>query len=122
MNDRNGFFIRSEIKFCNGLNAIFASIGQKLNSAIPQTSNDFEIESNFSIHIYPCKEQEVRTIIKTFKNKPSTGMDDTSNIIIKLSFNQVVPHLTNIINSSMKNGMIQKFLSQAKVLPFFKKN
>ena len=46
--------------------AFFASIGHKLNSAIPQTLTDFEVEPNFSIYNYPCKAEEIYVTINEF--------------------------------------------------------
>ena len=77
-------------------------------------------EVNHSMYLKPITSDEVREIIDNLDNKFSSGDDDISNVILKLSSNVTVPYLTQIINKSFEAGIFPDDLKKAKVIPLHK--
>jgi len=63
---------------------------------------------------------EVISIVKCFKTKPSAGYDDIPNDIMKLSIHFTENILSKIINKSPHEGQVSDLLKFAKVRPVFK--
>ena len=76
-------------------------------------------EVNHSMYLKPITVDEVREIINNLDSKFSSGVDDISNVIVKLSSNVTIPYLTQIINKSFEEGIFPD-LKKAKVIPLHK--
>ena len=74
-------------------------------------------EVNHSMYLKPITCDEVREIIDNLGNKFSSGDDDISNVLVKLSSNVTIPYLTQIINLSFEEGIFPDDLKKAKVIP-----
>ena len=77
-------------------------------------------EVNHSMYLKPITVDEVREIIDKLDSKFSSGVDDISNVIVKLSSNVTIPYLTQIINKSFEEGIFPDDLKKAKVIPLHK--
>ena len=75
-------------------------------------------EVNHSMYLKPVTIDEVREIIDNLDNKFSSGDDDISNVIVKLSSNVTIPYLTQIINKSFEEGIFPDDLKKPKSFPF----
>ena len=101
-------------------NTFFTNVGPKLKyniKPVPLTKMD---EVNHSMYLKPITCDEVREIIDNLDNKISSGDDDISNVIVKLSSNVTIPYLTQIINLSFEEGIFPDDLKKAKVIPLHK--
>ena len=101
-------------------NTFFTNVGPKLKyniKRVPLTKMD---EVNHSMYLKPITCDEVREIIDNLDNKFSSGDDDISNVIVKLSSNVTIPYLTQIINLSFEEGIFPDDLKKAKVIPLHK--
>ena len=77
-------------------------------------------EVNHSMYLKPITVDEVREIIDNLDSKFSSGVDDISNVIVKLSSNVTIPYLTQITNKSFEEGIFPDDLKKAKVIPLHK--
>ena len=68
----------------------------------------------------PITVHEVRETIENLDSKLSSGDDDISNVIVKLSSNVTIPYLTQIINESFEGGIFPDDLKKDKVIPLHK--
>ncbi|MDR0288741.1 MAG: hypothetical protein LBH78_01645, partial [Rickettsiales bacterium] len=71
--------------------------------------------------IIPVTEIEVTDIIKSLKNKNSSGYDGISNNILKHCVNDISKPLTFIFNFSLETGVFPDRLKFAVVQPIYKK-
>jgi hypothetical protein len=108
-------------------NDFFVNIGPKLASEINTNGklrfsnymNSINVNTRFKFK--NVGENEVANIIKNLKPKYSSGYDNISTILLKLSGNALIKPLTAIINQSLHNGVFPQKLKIAKVIPIFKK-
>ena len=77
-------------------------------------------EVNHSMYLKPITCDEVREIIDNLDNKFSSGDNDISNVIVRLSSNVTIPYLTQIINLSFEEGIFPNDLKKAKVIHLHK--
>ena len=71
-------------------------------------------EVNHSMFLKPITVDEVRDIIDHLDNKYSSGDDDISNVIVKLSSSITIPYLTQIINKFFAEGTFPDELKRRK--------
>ena len=86
-------------------NTFFTNVGPKLKEKIKHVPLPEMNEVNHSMYLKPITIDEVREIIENLDNKFSSGDDDISNVIVKLSSNITIPYLTQIINKSFEEGV-----------------
>lgn len=110
----------------NNFNVFFSTIGAKQAAKIPRVSNltftDFlqeNIQSEFSFH--NVTENEILSVIKKFKPKSSSGIDNMSMKLLKRVGAHLSPSITLIINQSLNSGIFPDSLKIARVIPLFKK-
>ena len=72
-----------------------------------------------SIFLNPTSEEEIRNIIKLLKNG-SSGWDEISAKIIKISCSPLLKPLCQIFNLSLFTGVFPDELKLAKVVPLYK--
>ena len=65
-------------------------------------------------------EHEILNILKSMKNKTSSGIDRISPKLLKNCAEYVVDLLTILINRSMAAGLFPDSLKLAKVIPIYK--
>jgi hypothetical protein len=71
--------------------------------------------------LIPVTECDVRDIIKSLKNKNSSGYDGISNNILKYCINEISKPLTYIFNLSIRTGVFPDRFKYAIVRPIYKK-
>ena len=72
------------------------------------------------MYLYKTIAREVGDILTNLDNKSSSGVDDISNVLIKLSSDIINPYLVFLINFSFDKGIFPKELARARVLPLQK--
>ena len=69
--------------------------------------------------VSPTDGTEVSNIISSLK-EASSGYDDVTKNIVKVSYEDYIQPLTHVINLSLVNGIVPQELKIAKVIPLFK--
>ncbi|XP_046686049.1 uncharacterized protein LOC124371752, partial [Homalodisca vitripennis] len=110
----------------NHLNDHFVMIADNTLKQNGQINTTFPVPQNQhhnipSLFLHPTTEQEVISVINTFKAKPSAGVDGISAKIVKACKEQIQLPLTDIANKSFAQGKFPELLKVAKVYPKFKK-
>ena len=72
------------------------------------------------LKLEPIDEFKTRKWIEHLKNKTSTGIDGTSNKLIKIAVNELVSPLTIVINQMLNTGVFPNQLKISKVIPKYK--
>lgn len=106
----------------NNLNSFFNNIPKSLlgDTAFKTTPiQNIEINEN-SFFLEPATHVEVLDIIKNLKNSKSTGNDKISVNLLKKCMHQIALPLTNILNTSISNGIFPEKLKLAKIKPLLK--
>ena len=88
------------------------AIGQDTSTALPQ-GDEWKFQ--------PTNESELVKIIKTLKNKNSSGKDCLSNRMLKMEMYTFAKILKPLINESIETGIFPSTLKEANVIPVFKK-
>jgi hypothetical protein len=74
-----------------------------------------------SIFIYPVTEEEVISLTKSLKGKPTAGYDDIPESLVKQCIQLIKGPLTHIYNVSLSSGVFPDEWKTAKVKPLYKK-
>lgn len=85
--------------------------------AIQENSNSSSTNLTFS----PTNCDEVGKIIKTLNSKKATGYDKIPARFVKAASPAIVPILTDLINTSIDQGVFPNSLKKAEVTPVYKK-
>ena len=97
-----------------GLNRQIFYLGfSKVNSFLKN-----EIGNSF--FLLPPSIAEITSIVDQFKSKKSSGWDEVSMSVIKLTINNIAPVLTQICSLSFSQGVVPSEMKLAKVAPIFK--
>jgi hypothetical protein len=108
-------------------NIYFTNIAEDLTNNITDVGKALQLlkkfypESTSAMKIIPVTEIEVIDIIKSLKNKNSSGYDRISNNILKHCVNDISKPLTFIFNFSLETGVFPDTLKFAVVQPIYKK-
>lgn len=106
----------------NEMNNFFIGEGNKLTKNIQNKKPIDNIqELNRSIYLKKITEEETNKLIKSLKNKHSSGYDEISNHIIKQTTDEITVCITHIINNSLRHGIFPDKLKIAIVKPIHKK-
>ena len=114
--------IKGDENIANAFNNFFISIGSELAEKFTETDD-------YRKHVQPSKyvfffrkvtEEDISKIIKSLKNKGSSGFDGVSNMLIKKLHDELLTPLTTIVNDSLDSGHVPSQLKLAKVIPLFK--
>ena len=73
-----------------------------------------------SIFLLPVTEKEIEKIIMSLPNKPSSGTDGISNILLQRLTYCIVHPLTLIFNKSLTEGEFPDIMKVADVVPLYK--
>ncbi|MDR2878826.1 MAG: hypothetical protein LBV03_02820 [Fusobacteriales bacterium] len=95
-------------------------LGKKMPNPIGYLVNNFQ-QYFPTIHWHYASTQEFEKIIKSLKNKDSSGYDKISTRILKLSAPFILSPLTYICNKILDVGIYPNRLKYAIVKPSFKK-
>lgn len=108
------------------LNTHFSSLGPRLSSQLPDSSNSFEDYvqkvSNCSFKLQIVNTNSVLDIIKNLSSHKATGLDEISCRLLKEAAPVITDPLTYIFNNSIENGVFPKDWKTAKVIPLHKGN
>ena len=102
-------------------NKFFANIGSEISKHLNGESVGLVPKVQQSMFLFQAKEREVAEIINNLENKFSSGDDDISNVLVKISSPKTVRYLTFLINLFMNKGEFPKILKNGKVIPMHKK-
>ena len=112
-------------KIASTLNKFYISIGQKIESKIPnigQPYQDYLGEmSGTSLTLNECTFDEISQYISKLDVSKSSGPFSIPTKILKMFSKYFVYPLTTIINKSMREGIFPTLLKFANVCPIFKK-
>jgi len=121
----DGQLINNSQRISNGFCKYFTNVGQKLADKIPKSQkSSVEYMSSTpnpnSMYFYPTDQNEIDQIIKSMKNKKSTGYDGISSAFLKKIQPAICKPLSIIINKSLETGEVPSNLKLAKVVPIYK--
>jgi len=108
-------------------NSYFINITEDLNNNSSDVDKALQLlrksypESTPVMKLIPVTETEVREIIKSLKNKNSSGYDEISNSMLKYCVNEISKPLTYIFNLSLRTGVFPDRFKHAVVRPIHKK-
>lgn len=109
----NNFFINVGPNLANEINT---------NGKLPFSQYLNLLNVNTRFQFKAINEIQVEKIIRNLKPKYSSGYDNISSVLLKLSGGALIKPLTAIINQSLSNGIFPYKLKIAKVIPIFKKD
>ena len=109
-------------------NNFFINIGPKLaseiniNGKLPYSNYLNTIKVNTRFTFQKIEDDDVVKILRNLKPKHSSGYDNISTILLKLSGDVLLKPLVALINQSLHNGIFPQKLKIAKVIPIYKKD
>ena len=121
----NGKRVTSHQEIVNHFNNYFANIGKNLAAKIPKAKKSFEsylrnnVGTSFTFRL--VEQAEVKSILKKFKAKTSSGSDGISMKLLKIIQDPILPCLTILINQSLTTGIFPDKFKIAKITPLIKK-
>jgi hypothetical protein len=114
-------------KIANTFNKFFLSVAENLNNVQPRIDEALKLlhetykGSITEMKIIPVTEAEIISIIRSLKNKNSTGYDGVSSRIIKYGATAICKPFSYICNCSLQTGIYPERLKYAIVKPIYKK-
>jgi hypothetical protein len=116
--------VRDAGEIANAFNKYFTTIGTTLADKIPNSSTSYEYfmptPPRFSFGIVPTSANEIIQTTNLLRASFSTGFDDISPPVAKLSITAIAAPLCSIINSSFNTGEVPTLLKMAKIIPIYK--
>lgn len=104
------------------INKYFTSIQSGLDTDNRSSVNGIPcLAIGNSFFIIPASENEILNIIKSLKNKKSSGFDNFNSYLITNIADLISPVLTHIINLSFSSGVFPDILKRSIVVPIYKK-
>jgi hypothetical protein len=114
-------------KTASTYNKCFLSVAENLNNVQPRIDDALKLlqetytGSIREMKIIPVTEAEIISIIRSLKNKNSTGYNGVSSRIIKYGATGICKPLSYICNCSLQTGIYPERLKYAIVKPIYKK-
>jgi len=105
-------------------NIFFSSIGENMANKFPadnQYSRYLKNHCSNNFFLTPTTEDEVYNEIHKMPTKKSSGLDNISMNILKLTVDIIKKPLTHVYNSSFSTSVVPDKLKVAKVIPIYKK-
>ena len=100
-------------QIANSFNDYFADIGKKIASKKPNAPLKSIKYNNKSMFSYKTIDEEILSIVNELDNKSSSGLDNLSNILIKISSDITASFLCDLTNMSFRDGVFPKILAEA---------
>ena len=100
-------------EIANPFNDYFADIGKKNASKIPDAPLKPIKCNNKSMFSYKTIDEEILSIVNELDNKSLSGLDNLSNILIKVSSDITASILCDLTNMSFRDGVFPKILAEA---------
>jgi hypothetical protein len=110
------------------------AITDKLNSHLKNTVKELIKQKNYksvyaleirhypnSIFMYPVTEEEVMSLTKSLKGKPTSGDDNIPETLVKQCIDHIKGPLTHIYNLSLTSGIFPVLWKTTQVKPLHKK-
>ena len=127
--DIEGKKVRDSQVICNNSNLYFANIGKNLAKSIRPVPHSKKLNVNKINHksltnlffFTPSTTEEVNSIIKNLNNKKAIQENDVETKFLKISYAIISPIISNVFNSSIKQGKFPDALKKAEIIPIFKK-
>ena len=115
----------SNIDIANSFNDFFVNIGKNVEAKIPQSSSTFssylKTPNERSLFLKPCDQEEVLSIINSFKTSTAPGPNSIPPFILLEFVHFLLEPLTPIINMSLNEGIFPSLNKEANVCPVYKK-
>ena len=92
----------------NKFNEHFTNIGQELKMNMLNESLPVIPMCPYSMYLYRTSEDEVSKINEQLQNKHSSGTDEISNIIVKITAPITIYYLAELINKSFQQSVLQQ--------------
>jgi len=119
-----GNVINDPVTMAEHFNSYFTGLAKSLSGKIQPTNksfHDFLLPSSpKSFALIPTCPKELIAIYKTLKSTHSSGTDDLNPYILSSVIELLAGPLTEVINSSLKNGEVPLEIKLAKVIPIHK--
>lgn len=120
----NGNTLNDPTEISEKFNSYFTDMAKTLSEKIPPSNKHFKeympgSEIN-SIVLLPTTPGELITISRSLKATHSTGIDDIDPHLTIPAIGDIANLLSEIINCSLRNGMVPSSLKVAKILPIHK--
>lgn len=118
----NEIFFQGDVSAtANNLNDYFVSAAMNLAKKLPNVdfNNNIPVNNN-TISFEDIAENEILDIVKSLKNKNSSGDDEISNSLLKKCINHILKPFCYIINNSLRYGIFPDSLKLALVIPVYK--
>jgi hypothetical protein len=106
------------------LNMYFTSTVEELVKQNSNRRSDNKLEIKHcpnSIFIYPVTEEEMISLTKSLKGKPTVGYDDILESLVKQCIQLIKGRLAHIYNLWLNSGVFPDEWKTAKVKPLYKK-
>ena len=103
-------------------NQRFASQGERVSRSISAMSvEEFQSEPTLkSMYLHPTSLNEIHRSIADIKIGKTSGIDELSDEVLKISALAIVPYLQKLINQTFIQGEFPHCLKIVKVIPLFK--
>src|SRR6218665_3712752 len=112
--------ISDPLQIADSFNSYFTGIGESLSKNIPnakKTFGDYMPSSVLdSIALLPTCPQELMTISRSLKEPFSSGVDELNPQAITAAINLLVEPLAEVINCSLKMGLVPDEIKKAKII------
>ena len=116
---------RSE-EIARAMGNYYSTIGLKLFNKVPDSSKSIEsyinkIKNNTnSLYLTPTTTTEIEKLIAKLKNKPSSGHDQISNVMLKWLCPVVSGPLSIIFNKSLTEGVFPDTMKYSDIISLYK--
>ena len=110
----------------NELASYFASIGEKLSNALPESKQTISTYLNKipmcpkTMYVTPTTPTEIDTIIMKLASKKSSGYDHISNQMLKWLRSVITLPLSIIYNKSLQEGCFPNKMKLVEIVPLYK--
>ena len=117
----NNVVVRED-NLANFFNQRFASQGERVSRSTSAMSvEEFQSERTLnSMYLYPKSLDEIHRSIADLKIGKTSGIDELSAEVLKISALAIVPYLQKFVNQTFSQGEFPGCLKIAKVIPVFK--
>ncbi len=127
--NENGKMIHDQSQVANIMNDFFTNvadhIGQDTDLGLTDHPSVEAIRANnpnvTKFEFQPVTPADMEKIIKKLDKKKATGCDGIPPKLIKIAHEKVAPILSQLVNTSMKEGVFPNSLKKAEIRPVYKK-